>query len=456
MTDVTDLNANPIPSSDLEVLQRNAQDFDTLINGGDTTVENRAGNTLLSYERALQAIGAINNTDDWVTATNYSSNDLWRHTTSGAHYLVLSAYTSGASEAADIALAPKVVEIWQGAPGIPADPTTRPASVIQYGSWIKLVNATTWELTFFDGADDIPYITINPVTNTSSISGAMPTIPSATEDNIATFDGSGNAKDSLISNNTLTLFTTATGPSDVLVADFVPVIPLIDGMPFRVRALLANTTTTPTININSTGSKTIVKGGGQPLSIGDIPGPDYEMLLVNHASNVELLNPSSSAGASSAALSTDNLFHMQDQKTAGTNGGTFTSGTNRTRNLNTELTNNITGAFLAGDVITLPAGDYWIEASCPASQCDRHVARFFNASDVVVELTGTNAFATTSTAVPGLSMVIGLITVAGTKTFTLEHQCQTTKSSDGFGIEINSGFTVPYETYSDIKIWKVS
>lgn len=35
------------------------------------------------------------------------------------------------------------------------------------------------------------------------------------------------------------------------------------------------------------------------------------------------------------------LFHVQDQKASGTSGGTFTSGADRTRTLNTTVTNEI-------------------------------------------------------------------------------------------------------------------
>lgn len=44
------------------------------------------------------------------------------------------------------------------------------------------------------------------------------------------------------------------------------------------------------------------------------------------------------------------LLHVQDQKTSGTLGGTFTSGAWRTRDLNTELTNEITGGGLVYDL----------------------------------------------------------------------------------------------------------
>ena len=74
----------------------------------------------------------------------------------------------------------------------------------------------------------------------------------------------------------------------------------------------------------------------------------------------------------SGCLNMNSFLHIQDQKPQGTNGGTFTSGAWRTRDLNTVLTNTITGASLADNQITLPAGKYYVEASAPAYQTFAH------------------------------------------------------------------------------------
>ena len=72
------------------------------------------------------------------------------------------------------------------------------------------------------------------------------------------------------------------------------------------------------------------------------------------------------------------FLHIQDQKPQGTNGGTFTSGAWRTRDLNTVLTNTITGASLSANQITLPAGKYYVEAKSVATEVERHKVRFVN------------------------------------------------------------------------------
>ena len=182
----------------------------------------------------------------------------------------------------------------------------------------------------------------------------------------------------------------AAGTADVLTATFSPAITaLTDGLEVRVRAKFANATTTPTINYNGLGAKTIVKNGNQALAEGDIPGPDFEMQLVYNLGNdnVELLNPSNAA-----ALSTNNLLHIQDQKTSGTQGGTFTAGAWQTRVLNTELTSTIAEASLSANQITLPAGDYYLEAAAPAFRVDMHVVRIQNITDASTILSGSAQF----------------------------------------------------------------
>jgi hypothetical protein len=69
---------------------------------------------------------------------------------------------------------------------------------------------------------------------------------------------------------------------------------LTDGQVIFVRALLANATATPTINVDSLGAKTIVKEGGQALVAGDIARAGHDLILKYNAANTEweLLNPS--------------------------------------------------------------------------------------------------------------------------------------------------------------------
>lgn len=109
------------------------------------------------------------------------------------------------------------------------------------------------------------------------------------------------------------IFSVATNTANALQAAFAPTITVLaDGMRIYVRALLGNTTTTPTLKVDSTSAVTITKDGGQPLAVGDIYGPNHVLHLIYDLANNhwELQNPASNGfatGKSVASASTTDL-----------------------------------------------------------------------------------------------------------------------------------------------------
>ena len=102
---------------------------------------------------------------------------------------------------------------------------------------------------------------------------------------------------------------TAGGTADALTVTYTNVpASLTDGMELHVRAAAANATTTPTLNVNSLGAKTITKAGGSALVAGDIAGANHELILRynSSASHFELLNPAASGNVTGPASSTAN------------------------------------------------------------------------------------------------------------------------------------------------------
>lgn len=86
----------------------------------------------------------------------------------------------------------------------------------------------------------------------------------------------------------------AAGAADVITVAATPTLAaLTDGTVLFVTALLANATTTPTLNVDSLGAKTITREGNQALLVGDIARVDHELILRYDAGNTvwELLNP---------------------------------------------------------------------------------------------------------------------------------------------------------------------
>jgi hypothetical protein len=149
-------------------------------------------------------------------------------------------------------------------------------------------------------------------------------------------------------------------------------------------------------------------------------------------------------------------LHIQDQKSSGTDGGTFTSGAWRTRDLNTVVTNEITSASLSSNQITLPAGTYFIIAHAPAFGSLHHKAKLRNVTDSTDTLFGICQGGSSGDGLnffTSISVVEGRFTIAGTKVFELQHRSTATGSSSGFGKAVSFG---DIEVYSNVLIWKVA
>jgi hypothetical protein len=140
-----------------------------------------------------------------------------------------------------------------------------------------------------------------------------------------------------------------------------------------------------------------------------------------------------------------------DQKSATTQGGTFTSGAWRTRDLQTSQFNNITGCSLASNQITLAAGTYKVNCTAASFDTESTQARFYNITDSAVEIGGTSENVSGGDAVQINGLVNGYFTITGTKVFELQHQTSTTKATNGFGAAV--GFNT--EVYSTVSIMKV-
>jgi hypothetical protein len=147
---------------------------------------------------------------------------------------------------------------------------------------------------------------------------------------------------------------------------------------------------------------------------------------------------------------------IADQKTAGTNGGGFTSGAWRTRDLNTELADADGIVSISSNKFTLQAGTYLVKASVPGYNVTRHMARLENDTDGTVVAYGTSEYTKSTDYVTTRSIVIARFTIAGAKAFEISHHCQDDKATDGFGVQSNSQFSVDYEQYTIVEIYKES
>ena len=149
------------------------------------------------------------------------------------------------------------------------------------------------------------------------------------------------------------------------------------------------------------------------------------------------------------------LLHVRDEKSSGTEGGTFTSGSFQTRTLNTSVTNEISGASLSSNQITLPSGTYYIHASAGAYVVDAHKLKLRNITDSTDTLIGSSEYSEVGATDRGFcrSYVIGRFTIGASKTFEIQHRAGATRNTNGLGVA--SGFSV-VEVYADVQIWKVA
>jgi hypothetical protein len=164
------------------------------------------------------------------------------------------------------------------------------------------------------------------------------------------------------------------------------------------------------------------------------------------ASNTDVLTADSSLALK--------LLHVQDEKGTTTHGGDAGANTDNIRDLNTVKTNEITGASLSSNQITLPAGTYFVEAFAYAFAVDHHRTFLYNVTDSDVEVLGMQMYATAfSTLGANHSPTFGRFTITGTKVFELRHRTQGAKASIGLGHYMNDTRS---SIYSSVIIRKIS
>lgn len=145
--------------------------------------------------------------------------------------------------------------------------------------------------------------------------------------------------------------------------------------------------------------------------------------------------------------------NLQDQKTSGTDGGGFTSGAWQRRDLNTVQADRSGIATLASNQFTLPVGTYRVAFSAPAYNCNRNLVRLQNITDSTTVQYGREFRADGSSNGNTLSSGSAGFTISASKTFEVQHWCETTRATDGFGRKFGDLVAVT-EVYTVVEIWK--
>lgn len=154
----------------------------------------------------------------------------------------------------------------------------------------------------------------------------------------------------------------------------------------------------------------------------------------------------------SALVNIRKIAKLSDVKAAATDGGTFTSGSYATRDLNTEE-DEFGIVSLSANQFTLQAGTYRIFAKAPAYKVNSHKAKLRNVTDSSDVILGTSEAAETSGNVQNSSIISGLLTLTAAKTFEIQHRCSNTQATSGYGLACNFGDS---EVYTIVEIEKLT
>ena len=140
---------------------------------------------------------------------------------------------------------------------------------------------------------------------------------------------------------------------------------------------------------------------------------------------------------------------LKDKKGVGEDGGTFTAGAWRTRELNTMEGNpDISIISLENNQIIIQPGRYTVRAEVPAEGVGGHKARLFNVTMDTVIAAGSNQRA------PGdavtSSTIYASFTVDISSILEIQHRCTSSVANKGFGSALS--FDDGFEIYTCVEI----
>jgi hypothetical protein len=141
---------------------------------------------------------------------------------------------------------------------------------------------------------------------------------------------------------------------------------------------------------------------------------------------------------------------ISDTRAVGTDGGTFNSGAWRTRELNTEDNDPHGLVSISSSAFTLGTGTFRVWASAPAYGCGSHQIRLRKTSGTPATIKYGNSARSEDD--PTISQLVAT-QVEGGQTYEIQHRCETSQATNGFGIA-NSFDGV--EVYCQVHIEKIA
>lgn len=158
------------------------------------------------------------------------------------------------------------------------------------------------------------------------------------------------------------------------------------------------------------------------------------------------LNANFSAVSSSFAT-------FNETQANGTDGGASVATTWTTRVLNTTVINGITGASLATNQVTLPAGTYTVTVFSPLRNTNLTKIRLYNITDSAIIQVGQNCNFDSAGSVGAVATLQAQFTLAASKALAVQYYCQSAVATFGLGRAISASTS---EIYTSIQIQKIA
>lgn len=140
------------------------------------------------------------------------------------------------------------------------------------------------------------------------------------------------------------------------------------------------------------------------------------------------------------------------EEAAGAGGGS-TASTWVTRNLTTAASNSITGASLASNEITLPAGTYEIIGSAPAFGAQANKVRLYDVTGAASVVEGETVWGNNTTMERRVG-IRGRFTLAVQSNVRIEMYSSASVATNGFGVD--AGFVGVDNHFTDVLIRRVA
>ena len=144
-----------------------------------------------------------------------------------------------------------------------------------------------------------------------------------------------------------------------------------------------------------------------------------------------------------------------DKKASSADGGTFTSGAWRTRDLNTETADPDGIVSISSNQFTLGAGSYLIKFSAPACQVDSHQAKLYDVTGAADVQVGTVEYSGQAGSISqSISIGAARVSISGNNVYEIRHRAFSTQATYGLGAGNAGGASWGDYIFTQVEIYK--